>query len=108
VLFSHGIFTPPLALGWVGAVLTAVGIGFAVWARVSLGRNWISQPAVKEHHELVTTGPYTYVRHPIYAGIMLAALGTALTSSIFGVAMFIFISITFALRLNNKVRKRII
>src|SRR5262245_4846771 len=102
VLFSHGIVTPPLALGWIGAVLTAVGIGFAIWAGVNLGRNWSSPPAMKEHHELVTTGPYAYVRHPIYAGIMLAALGTALTSSIFGVAMFIFISITFALRMKKE------
>jgi protein-S-isoprenylcysteine O-methyltransferase Ste14 len=101
-LFSHGIFTPAPALGWIGAALTATGIGFAIWARVKLGRNWSSHPAVKEHHQLVTTGPYAYVRHPIYAGIMLAALGTALVSSIFGVGMFIFISIAFALRLRKE------
>jgi protein-S-isoprenylcysteine O-methyltransferase Ste14 len=102
VLFSHGIFTPPLALGWFGAILTAIGIGFAIWARINLGRNWSSHPAVKEHHELVTTGPYAYVRHPIYSGIMPAALGTAITSSIFGVGMFIFISIAFAVRMNKE------
>jgi protein-S-isoprenylcysteine O-methyltransferase Ste14 len=104
VLFSRGIFTPPLALGWIGAALTAIGIGFAIWARVNLGRNWSSRPAVKEHHELVMTGPYAYVRHPIYAGMMLAALGTALTSSVFGVGMFVFISILFALRINKEER----
>src|SRR3954467_9143082 len=60
VFFSRGIFTPPLALGWIGAALTAIGIGFAIWARVNLGRNWSSRPAVKEHHELVMTGPYAY------------------------------------------------
>jgi len=102
VLFSHLVFTPPLALDWIGAALTAIGIGFAIWARVNLGRNWSSRPAMKEHHELVTTGPYAYVRHPIYSGIMLAALGTAIMSSIFGVGMFIFISIAFALRLNKE------
>ena len=102
VLFSHGIFTPPLALGWIGAILTAVGIGFAIWARVNLGRNWSSHPAVKEHHQLVTAGPYGYVRHPIYAGILLAALGTTITSSIFGIGMFISIFIMFALRLNKE------
>jgi protein-S-isoprenylcysteine O-methyltransferase Ste14 len=101
-LFAHPLFTPPLALGWIGAALTAIGIGVAIWARVNLGRNWSSRPAVKEQHELVTTGPYAYVRHPIYSGIMLAALGTALTSSIFGIGMFIVISITFALRLNKE------
>jgi len=104
VLFSRGIFTPPLALSWIGAALTAIGIGFAIWARVNLGRNWSSRPAVKEHHELVMTGPYAYVRHPIYSGIMLAALGTALTSSVFGVGMFVFISILFALRINREER----
>lgn len=101
-LFSYGIFTPPLALSWIGAAWTAIGIGFAIWARVNLGRNWSSHPAVKEHHQLVTTGPYAYVRHPIYAGIMLAALGTAITSSIFGVGMLIFISVAFALRMRRE------
>jgi protein-S-isoprenylcysteine O-methyltransferase Ste14 len=101
-LFSHGIFTPPPALGWAGAALTAIGIGFAIWARVNLGRNWSSRPAVKEHHEFVMTGPYAYVRHPIYSGIMLAALGTAITSSVIGIGLFVFISITFALRMNKE------
>src|SRR5262245_24244336 len=77
-VFFHGIFTSHLALAWAAAAFTAIGIGFAIWARVSLGRNWSPRPAMKEHHELVTTGPYAYVRHPIYAGIMLAMLGTAL------------------------------
>src|SRR6185295_1551069 len=51
-VFFRGIFTPPPALGWAAAVFTAIGIGFAVWARVSLGGNWSPRPAVKEHHEL--------------------------------------------------------
>jgi len=102
VFFSHPLFTPTLILGWAGALLTAIGIGFAIWARVNLGRNWSSRPAMKEHHELVTTGPYAYVRHPIYSGIMLAALGTALTSNIFGIGMSISTSIMFALRLNKE------
>ncbi len=102
VFFAHPLFTPTLILGWVGALLTAIGIGVAIWARVNLGRNWSSRPAVKEQHELVTTGPYAYVRHPIYSGIMLAALGTALMTSIFGIVMLVFISITFALRINKE------
>jgi len=101
-LFSHGIFTPPPALGCAGAARTALGIGFAVWARVNLGRNWSARPAVKEHHEFLMTGPYAYVRHPIYSGIMLAALGTAFTSSVIGIGLFVFISITFALRMNKE------
>ena len=102
VFFSHPLFTPTLILGWIGALLTAIGISFAIWARVNLGRNWSSRPAMKEQHELVTTGPYAYVRHPIYTGILLAALGTAIMSSIFGIGMLIFISIFFALRINKE------
>ena len=64
-VFFRGIFMPPAALGWAAAAFTAIGIGFAVWARVSLRGNWSPRPAVKEHHELVTTGPYAFVRHPI-------------------------------------------
>ena len=103
-VFLRGIFTLPLALGWAAAAFTAIGIGFAIWARVSLGRNWSPRPAVKEHHELVTTGPYAYVRHPIYAGLMLATLGTALIGTIFGIVMFIGISIFFAFRIDKEER----
>src|SRR5256885_6322353 len=53
VFFAHPLFPPTRILGWVGALLTAVGIGVAIWARVNLGRNWSSRPAVKEQHELV-------------------------------------------------------
>lgn len=66
----------PLTLG---TVLLALGLGFSVWARRHLGRNWSSQVVVKEDHTLVRTGPYRYVRHPIYTGLLLAFLGMALT-----------------------------
>jgi len=101
-VFFRGIFMPPPALGWAAAAFTAIGIGFAIWARVYLGRNWSPRPAVKEHHELVTTGPYAYVRHPIYTGIMLAMLGSALIGTIFGIVMLIVISINFALRIGKE------
>src|SRR5262245_37351240 len=101
-VFSPDIFIPPPALGWAGAALTAIGIGFAIWARVNLGRNWSPRPAVKEHHEFVTTGPYAYVRHPIYTGIMLAVLGTALRGNIIGISLFVLISITFAVRIDKE------
>ena len=53
--------------------------GFAVWARFVLGRNWSGIVTVKEDHTLITRGPYAWVRHPIYTGILLALLGTAVT-----------------------------
>ena len=68
------------ALALLGVVCTLCGIGFAMWARVHLGRNWSPAPSVKEGHELVTSGPYALMRHPIYSGIMLASLGSALVS----------------------------
>jgi protein-S-isoprenylcysteine O-methyltransferase Ste14 len=62
----------------VGVLLVAAGLGFAIWARRHLGRNWSAHVAVKEDHALIRTGPYRRLRHPIYTGILLAFLGTAL------------------------------
>lgn len=98
------VFAPPSSLGWAAAVMTAMGIALAIWARVFLGRNWSPRPARKEHHELVTTGPYAYVRHPIYTGILLAAFGTALTGTVFGIAVFIFAFIIFRSRIRKEER----
>jgi protein-S-isoprenylcysteine O-methyltransferase Ste14 len=61
-----------------GAVLTATGLLFAVWARRHIGRNWSATVTIKTGHELVTSGPYAIVRHPIYSGLLLAFAGTAL------------------------------
>lgn len=62
---------------WIGALLTLAGFLFAAWARARIGRNWSAAVTVKAGHELVTTGPYAIVRHPIYAGLLLAIVGTA-------------------------------
>jgi protein-S-isoprenylcysteine O-methyltransferase Ste14 len=61
-----------------GAALTLLGLLFTVWARIYLGRNWSGVAAVKADHELITGGPYRWVRHPIYSGLVLAFLGTAM------------------------------
>jgi protein-S-isoprenylcysteine O-methyltransferase Ste14 len=61
-----------------GVSLTALGLGFAIWARLYLGRNWSALVAVKENHELITSGPYAVTRHPIYTGLLTAVLGVAL------------------------------
>ncbi len=63
---------------WLGLFMVAVGLAFAVWARVHLGRNWSGRVTVKEDHELIRTGPYGIVRHPIYTGMLFAILGTAI------------------------------
>ena len=62
----------------LGFVVFSVGIGLAVWARIYLGRNWGTPMSEKTDPELVTTGPYRYVRHPIYSGILLGMIGTTL------------------------------
>lgn len=59
-------------------VITVAGMAFAVWARWYLGSNWSSVPTIKEQHQLIRSGPYRLVRHPIYTGILLAMMGTFL------------------------------
>jgi protein-S-isoprenylcysteine O-methyltransferase Ste14 len=61
----------------VGVAMVAAGLAFSVWARVHIGRNWSATVTVKQDHELVQSGPYRLVRHPIYTGLLLALLGTA-------------------------------
>lgn len=61
----------------IGLVCFVAGLAFAVWARVYIGRNWGTPMSQKKDPELVTSGPYRWVRHPIYSGIILALIGTA-------------------------------
>jgi protein-S-isoprenylcysteine O-methyltransferase Ste14 len=83
VLIRVGAFRgvrPPRADPWLdglGLVLFALGLGFAIWARLHIGRNWGTPMSQKDEPELVTSGPYSLVRHPIYSGILVAGLGTA-------------------------------
>lgn len=63
---------------WIGAAVTLAGVGVAIWARWHLGANWSGMVTLKEGHELIRTGPYRRIRHPIYTGILLAMAGTAI------------------------------
>ena len=70
--------------------VVAVGLAFSVWARVALGRNWSAEVTFKEGHELVASGPYGLVRHPIYTGLLLMGLGTAINyGRVVGFAVFV-------------------
>jgi len=75
----EAVFIPPTS-AWqaVAIALVALGLGFSVWARLWLGRNWSSMVTVKREHELIRSGPYALVRHPIYSGLLLALAGSAL------------------------------
>ena len=80
------------ALGFIGTVLCAGGIALAIWARVYLGENWGMPSTTKEDTELVTSGPYKYIRHPIYSGVILAMLGSAFAGD--GIWLIVFIIFT--------------
>lgn len=73
-----------LVLGVAAALLFACGIALAVWARLHLGRNWGMPMTQRAEPELVTSGPYQFVRHPIYSGLLIAMLGTALVNDLIG------------------------
>ncbi len=86
------LFEPLMGFGWLGLrfvakrqdlelfglLVTAIGIAFAIWARAHLGANWSAAVSIRAGHELIRTGPYRRIRHPIYTGMILAAVGTAL------------------------------
>ena len=66
-----------LASAIVGSILTWMGIGLAIWARYHLAEYWSARITIKDDHQLIRSGPYTRLRHPIYSGIVLAAIGSA-------------------------------
>jgi protein-S-isoprenylcysteine O-methyltransferase Ste14 len=83
-----GDVAPVHALGLqvLGVVLLLAGLGLAVWARVHLGRNWGMPMTEKDEPELITSGPYRFVRHPIYSGLLLGFVGTAVATNVLWLA----------------------
>jgi len=90
---------------WSGAAITAGGLLFSVWARRHLGKNWSQAVTLKEDHELITTGPYALVRHPIYTGLLLGFIGCAVARGewrgLLAVAL-VFVALWRKLRLEEK------
>jgi protein-S-isoprenylcysteine O-methyltransferase Ste14 len=84
LLNGHAGVTSPSLWG-VGLAVFVLGLALAVWARVYIGRNWGMPMSKKDEPELVTTGPYRTIRHPIYSGIILGMIGTAIAVSWFWV-----------------------
>ena len=88
ILFSRGaslsldmamiLWPQTLTVGIVADIITFIGLIIMLWARTALGRNWSANVVFKEKHELIVRGPYRYVRHPIYSGLLLMVLGAAI------------------------------
>jgi protein-S-isoprenylcysteine O-methyltransferase Ste14 len=83
---TSAIHSVPLKV--VGVLVFAAGLGLAIWARVYLGRNWGMPMTQKREPELVTSGPYRFIRHPIYTGILLGFVGTALATNVYWLIVF--------------------
>ena len=85
---------------WLGVAVTMAGLLFAVWAREHLGRNWSRSVTIKQGHELINTGPYAVVRHPIYTGVLTGLLGTAVAlSQVRGFIAFVLFFLAFWMKL---------
>jgi protein-S-isoprenylcysteine O-methyltransferase len=88
-----------------GLALTILGCLFAIWARVTLGRNWSGLPKVKQEHELIVKGPYALVRHPIYSGLLLALAGTFLAmGTLGGILGWLIVAISYAIKIRQEER----
>ncbi len=102
------IYLPLLTGGWlakpllqiniwtdiVGFILCGIGIGFSIWARNILGKNWSGKVIIQKEHSLIKEGPYSLVRHPQYTGFLLALFGTALVlGRVFGFVWYLFLMI---------------
>lgn len=99
-VLGREVVPPSLTSADIAVALTLAGIAFALWARFALGRNWSGTVTVKQDHELVQSGPYRIVRHPIYSGILLALLGTAIARGYIGAFIGVAVA-ALALRLKS-------
>ena len=86
-----------------GLAVTVLGLGFAVWARVHLGRNWSSRPTIRVGHTLVRTGPYRFVRNPIYTGLLIGYTGTAIViGALWAFVLILFLLVAFLVRIRGE------
>ncbi len=101
---SSFVMHPQVQSNLLGDILALSGVVFAIWARFALGKNWSGAVVtIKKDHKLVESGPYAYVRHPIYAGFLTAAVGTALTIGTFASFLaLVFLFTVFTMRIRRE------
>ena len=100
---SHKAITSPLLDG-IGLAVWAVGLALAIWARIYLGRNWGLPMTRREEPDLVTTGPYRLIRHPIYTGIIGGMIGTAFATASVGFIAVAILAVYFVYSAVNEER----
>ena len=104
-IFSAALYRSLPIVAWTGVGLVALGLSYAVWARVHLGRMWSARVTLKTEHRIIKSGPYTITRHPIYTGILLALVGTVLVrDTVAALIGFALIATGFVLKLRQEER----
>ncbi len=88
----------------IGVAVCVVGFAFAIWARAYLGGNWGIPMSMRQQHDLVTSGPYARVRHPIYSGLVLSGLGTVLALGVLWLPAVVLVGLFFVISAHTEER----
>ena len=102
----HPFYQRGPAMAWTGVGITLCGFLWAWWARLHLGRQWSASVTLKEGHSLIRSGPYRLTRHPIYSGLLLAALGSAVVQDTWA-AVIGFVLVTLGLWVKSRQEERL-
>ena len=103
--FATRVIPKGALIAWLAMASSVAGLATCLWARVTLGRNWSSVVVVKQEHELIQAGPYRFVRHPIYTGMIALFLANVLLSGrLGGVLGLVCLLISFYLKLLREER----
>ena len=94
-----------LPIAWAGLGAALAGLAIAIWARIHLGHYWSDKIILKVDHELIRSGPYAYMRHPIYSGVLFGVFGTALLlGEVRGLLAFSLLLINYAIKAKREER----
>ncbi len=92
-------------LGWIGFVAAILGMVVTSWSRIALGRYWSDKVILQTEHQLIRTGPYSCMRHPLYSGVLFAVLGTALVlGEVRGLLSFVILLVNYAIKARREER----